>query len=221
MAKKAKTAPSIPEIYHGLTRDASRQHNCIVEDVHHAFFRFNSPAENHIVTAGVHKVWPNFNKFADEPKQTLLAYHAELFKAEPPKDQDLVSTALYCWFKLCDIATDRTAKPATDVVTGKKSTISTRKYFLGSEPNPTAHIKTPQANACFKIFTETLAKKQEKDTKDMPEDVKKTYVPHLTEAELKAVIIERAAELRTRQDPWRIFQYYRPTLISVKALKTD
>lgn len=218
--KKVATAPSIPEIYQGITRDASRQHHCIVEDTHGNFFRFNTPQENHIVTEAVQKVWPNFNKFSDENKATLLTYHQNLFKAEPPKDQDLVTTAVYTWFKICDIATDRTAKTPVNADTGRKSNISTRKYFPGEITNDN-EVKTPQAIACFRIFKDALNAKTATDTKDMPEDIKKNYTPFLTEAELKQAIINRAGELHTRQDPWRIFQYYRPTLIRVKVLKHD
>lgn len=42
-----------------------------------------------------------------------------------------------------------------------------------------------------------------------------------TEDEMKAVIAEGAAagQLKTKQDPWRIFQYYRPKLIQYDVLR--
>jgi len=216
---KKNVIPLIPEIYRTLTREAGRQHQCIVEDKNAQFFRFNTPAENHIIADAIVKMWPNFNKFSEEPKQNLLTYHANLFKAEPPTDQDLVTTAVYTWFKMCDIATDRTAKTPTNPETGRKSTITNRKYFRGLEMRE--EPKTPQAIACTRIFRETIAAKETKELTGMPEDVKKTYVPFLTEGELKTAVEGRAGELRTRQDPWRIFQYYRPNLIALKIVRCD
>lgn len=202
-SKKIQTVPSIPEMYRTLNRDASRTKQCIVEDVHFQFFRFNTPAENHIVSTGVQNIWPNFNKFAEMPKAQILTYHAQLFKSEPPEGQDLVTSAVYVWYKLCDIATDRTIKTPTDPISGKRSTISASTYSLGSITDvPLGLIKTPQASACYKIFRETL------DTAES-----------ITEAKLKEAIMARAGELKTRQDPWRIFQYYRPSLIKLNVLR--
>lgn len=39
-----------------------------------------------------------------------------------------------------------------------------------------------------------------------------------TEAQLRAKVAERAEELKTRQDPWRIFQYYRPMLVKAGVI---
>ena len=36
-----------------------------------------------------------------------------------------------------------------------------------------------------------------------------------TEAKLREVVQARAQELKTKQDPWRIFQYYRPQLVKL------
>jgi len=206
-SKKAKiqTVPSIPEMYRTLKQDPTVTKNCIVEDVHFQFFRFNHPSENHIVKDAVQNIWPTFDKFAETPKAQLLTYHAQLFKSEPPETQDLTITALMVWYKLAEIATNRTFKAPTDPISGKKSTTSASTYKLGSIVTPELGlIKTPQALACYKIFKETLAARD-----------------FITEAELKVAVIARAGELRTRQDPWRIFQYYRPTLIKLLVLRRE
>lgn len=220
MSKKKATIPSIPAIYQSLTRDASRQHCTIVEDTHGQYFRFNRVEENHILKDAIQKVWTKFDTFADEPKQTLLTYHANLFKSEPPKDQDLTTTALYIWFKMCDIATDRTVKtPKT--TEGRVSSLGSRRYVLTDKEMNVAEIKTPQAITSYRILSDAIAAKTALDTKDMPDDVKKEYKPHVTEEELKKLVINRAGELKTKQDPWRIFQYYRPTLIKLGLIRTE
>lgn len=218
--KQAKTTPSIPAIYHTVNRDASRTNQCLVEDVHGAFFRFNTPQENHILKDGIQKIWPNFNVFSDEPKQTLLTYHAALFKSEPPKDQNLIDTATWIWFALCDKATDRTAKtPVT--AEGRISSLGTRKYVLTDKEMSVAEVKTPQAITCYRILSDAIKAQYEIDIKDMPEDVKKVHKAHVTEENLKKQVLNRAGEIKTRQDPWRIFQYYRPTLIKLGLIRTE
>ena len=41
----------------------------------------------------------------------------------------------------------------------------------------------------------------------------------VTEAKLREIASERAAELKTKQDPWRIFAYYRPRMIEEGILR--
>ena len=218
MAKqpKAAKAPAIPEIYQGLDRSPAQTRLCIVEDTDGNFFKFKTPQENHIVAAGVQKLWPNYDAFHDnENEQTVLTYHENLFGANPPKEADKVTNSLMVWYKLCQTATDRTNQGTPkDPVTGRKSTIGNSKYYLGAEDHTKVLIKTPQAQACFKIFLETLnSDKASLETLDGKE------VRFLTEAVLKQVVMDRAAELKTRQDPWRIFQYYRPTLQELHILR--
>lgn len=64
------------------------------------------------------KIWNNFDEFAKQNKQTILAYHEEFFKSEPPKKQDLITTSLYCWAHLIKDAKPILAK--TDPNTGEK-----------------------------------------------------------------------------------------------------
>jgi len=216
MAKKSKTVPSIPEVYTGVVRDTKLTKLCMIEDTHNQYFLFESSSKNSIVKEAVQKIWPSFDSFAEQNKATLLTYHSNLFNAEPPKDQDLITTAVYCWYKLCMTAQDRTGRLGTqpgavtpiDPTTGKRSNLLTRKYFFGSI-KPTDQelpglIKTPQAIACYRIFRDALGTTES-----------------ISENDLKTKVIERAGELRTRQEPWRIFQYYRPTLMKALLLRHD
>lgn len=220
--KKSGQVKSIPDIYSTVTnRDTARLKQCVVEDVHGGLYRFDNPGANHILKEAVRKCWANQDAFDAENKQTILAYHEQCFKAEPPKDQDLTTTSVWTWYRLCELAVDRTTQ-VTRTAEGRKSSILSSTYVMGELAEGNGDLKTPQAIACAKIFRETLAKVQlaavtaaEASKVPLPKD----YMPKLTEAELKQAITDRASELHTRQDPWRIFQYYRSGLIAAKILK--
>lgn len=62
----------------------------------------------------------------------------------------------------------------------------------------------PQACALLDILVEAMQAKDE---------------PVFTEGELQALIEQKKELLNTKQDPWRIFQYYRGKLISVGFLR--
>ena len=145
------------------------------------------------------------DKFSELPTQTILAYHEEYFKCEPPKKQNKMTTATYVWAYLIKEGEPHLAN--TDPVTGEKTRVSSlagRKYLRGTEYGKPNELKTYQAIQCLALFAECVI---DKDS--------------VTEELLKAHIIKEQARLKTRQDPWRIFQYYRPKLISLHLLRYE
>lgn len=153
----------------------------------------------------IEKEWKNFDEFSNQNSQTVLAYHEQFYKCEPPKNQNIVTTALYVWAQIIGPqAVPHLAETKLDGTPERKSSYATRQYFPGSGDPKTTVIKTPQAAACYRIFTDLLGTS-----------------PSVTEENLKASVIQRASELKTKQDPWRIFQYYRPTLIKLLLLRHD
>lgn len=201
---KTKKSTTPPEIYKSLVMSKEFLTRCIAEDHHHAFFVFPTPQDCHLVAQGIHKKWANFEEFRKEGTQTMLAYHDELFKALPPKGQDLEITFMNTWFAMYAVATKRIPEAVPRTESGRKSTIGTRKYFLGEVKEGFADVVTSQAKACLTIVRDAVKESGE-----------------VTEENLKSLINQRASELKTRQDPWRIFQYYRPTLIKAKLIKHD
>jgi hypothetical protein len=160
-------------------------------------------------TVTIDKEFQSFDDFDKQGKQTILAYHEQFFKQEPQRKQPLNTTALMCWMYMLSEAAPHVE--GTDPVTGKrerKSSIAGRRYSLGTSAKPGSYecpgILTYQAVQCHRIFIDTLAKNES-----------------VTESDLKAEITRRAPELKTKQDPWRIFQYYRPKLIAAKLIKHD
>lgn len=63
--------------------------------------------------------------------------------------------------------------------------------------------KTPQVIACVNILKSVVDPKTNK----------------VTELKLRDAINKRSAELRTKQKPWLIFQYYRPSMVKIGFLK--
>jgi hypothetical protein len=216
----AKAKKSVPSIYEGINPDNKLLHLFLMEDVDGNTSVFNNEAQltsmksyQELIAPTIRKTWKGLDAFLEENEQTVLTYHEQMFGANPPKDQDRVTTATYTWRKLVSQAKNQCqSKETVDPVTGRKSTIGNRLYFLGSG-DTTQVIKTPQAQACYKIFTETL----DKHGTEQPVNEKPTRV--ITEAVLKQAVIDRAGELKTRQDPWRIFQYYRPSLLKMGLIR--
>lgn len=207
------TLKSIPELYQSLKRDTTVLKHCIVEDTHGGYYMFDKPEACHIISTAIHKKWDNFNKFSEENKQTLLTYHENCFKKPVPKDQSLVETAVYVWYYLADHAVDRTERtPVTS--SGRVSTILARQYFVGAVTEGVGDLKTPQALKCLDLFRRAL-KEHGEDTGEA-----NRVIRHITEDHLKKFVTDNGGELKTRQDPWRIFQYYRPNLIAAKLIKT-
>ena len=221
---KHRTHSSIPETYQSLNLRPERQHCCLVEDVHHQFMLYDRPEANNVVARAIHKIWPTFEHFLEEKKQTILAYHDELFKSNPPRGQDEVQTALYVWFGLCDRAADRTTRtPVTQA--GRNSSILASKYSRGpkwSENYSAAELRTPQLLQCYRFLRDSLRAQEERDLGGMPPEVVKQYPgPTVTEEEMRQVVAKRAGELHTKQDPWRIFQYYRPQLMKLGIIRRN
>jgi hypothetical protein len=213
MAKQNKQAKSTPEIYIGLVSDPKNLRRCLIEDINMVYSLFDSPQQlegytsyKDLILPTIQKRWDSFDRFVEkENEQTVLTYHEQLFGANPPKKQDLITTQLMVWHKLCNTVkndcTDKTGTPK-DPGTGRKSTILNCVYSPGEIKEGTADITTYQALQCLKLFRACIGDRAE-----------------ITEGELKQYIIDHAADLRTRQDPWRIFQYYRPGLIAAKLLR--
>jgi hypothetical protein len=151
----------------------------------------------------------NFDDLMAKGKNTILAYHEQFFKAEPPKKQSIMDTALWVWAYLIKNCKPRLEDKTADGEAVRKSSILGRKYFRGESPDGSGALATPQAVTCCNIFFDAL-KKAAEDKRD-----------YVTEDELRSEIIRRQEEIKTRQDPWRIFQYYRPKMIEKKLLKHD
>lgn len=213
MSKKTKTVKSTPEIYVGLISDSKNLSRCMIEDHEGNFSLFDNAIQleklesfETLIKPTIFKRWDNFNAFDEQVnEQTALTYHENLFHAPPPKGQELITTKLHVWHKLCSQVknnlTDKTGTPK-DPVTNRKSTILNCTYHHGEIKEGTADIKTYQALKSLELFRQCIGDRES-----------------VTEGELKQYVIDHAEILKTKQDPWRIFQYYRPALIKAQLIR--
>ena len=134
---------------------------------------------------------------------TIRAYHAKFLGAEIPKGVEVEQAAFmtWAWFvKNGKPILDGTVKAETGEKE-RKSSIGECLYMRGESKDSTV-IVTAQAKVCWSLFERCIEAR-----------------PHVKEAELRQFVEANAAELKTKQDPWRIFQYYRPKLIEAKLLR--
>ena len=203
MSKTSKT-PELPEQYQMLTRpDKKRSLRKVVIDPLrklHVFADEQIPIPPEIEIDAEFK---HFDDFCSRGKQTILAYHAEFLGFEAPKKQDIITTAMWVWAKFVADAAPHLAN--TDPVTGekeRKSSILQSVYTRGDKKIADVALNTYQAKQCYVIFDQLIG-----------------TGASVTEEQLRRKVEERAAELKTKQDPWRIFQYYRPKLISLGLMR--
>jgi hypothetical protein len=161
------------------------------------------PLPSDILPDMIERDFTSFDKFCSQNRQTILAYHDMFFAEPPPKKQDIMATSLMCWAHL--VKECRPVLPQVDSSGNKErqSTLGSRKYYVLPTPcDPVTH--PAQAVVCLRILADAITASGR---------------DHVTEDELKAAVVNRQAEIKTRQDPWRIFQYYRPTLIARKHVR--
>lgn len=217
MSKQAKTKKNAPDIYMGLVSDTKNLRRCLIEDVNGVYSLFDNgntleglQSYEALIKPTIAKRWDNFDLFVDTVnEQTLLCYHENIFNAPVPKKQDRITTQLMVWHKLCSLVKNKAfaneSGTPKDPVTQRKSTILACTYSPGEITEGTADIKTYQSLKCLELFRDCLASNPGST--------------EITEGTLKQYVIDHADVLKTRQDPWRIFQYYRPQLIAAKLIR--
>lgn len=207
------------EIYESVPMDNKTQNDCLVLDKHGQWFRFPSASHVTIVSDGIAFKWTGFDHWADHRTAAeCAADHLELFGCELPKplarlskEDDYVHLKLLVWKARCMRAADRMEKPvAVDRKTGQPRVkkLAGRKYQLIKDDWSAMTI--PQAMACLRILKDTIGELTVKVD---------GMIGECTEDDLKAAITTRQAELHTKQDPWRIFQYYRPRMIEAGIIR--
>lgn len=205
--KKKPAAPKVPEIWRGVIIDKALAKRCLVVDVDQGLHLFSSlQASKILMDDRVLCRFENFDKFEGEvTNQRLSLMHLQRFNAPIPAKEDHVNVCLYVWMASCRKAKDWDHLPTSSGAPPKPKLLD-REYELCIDPaddKSVGDLRTPQALTCLKILRESV----DKSTK------------RITERDLRDVVMKRQLELRTRQDPWRIFQYYRAELIKSKLVR--
>lgn len=223
---------STPDIYQGLLSSPGMRNHTIVIDHNNNISIFDNSSQlenlksfNTLIKDTIAYQWDGIDAFSKVGKQTILARHEEIFGCNPPKDQGIELTTLRTWEGMHKMA-KTTFLSATPVnADGRKSNIATRKYFYGKNEDEkhsvTGELKTPQALASLRLFRRAILEKGGKDQKIDAETEKPVDIAFIDEGTLRKFIEDNAGELKTRQDPWRIFQYYRPEILKQGLIKHD
>lgn len=188
----------------------------LVQSVDGLFYLFlNSAATVAIIKPA--NVWNGWKEFSEKvaTESELVNLYILAKGEEPTKEQkeDLVELSVLVWIRLCETALNRLATPKSDGRKVSEKMLNRAYEVLKTEVAPDVKMP-PQAKTCLVFFTECMAGDAEYQKKEAP---RPTYI--IAENLFKDYVIANAARLNTRQDPWRIFQYYRPELIKSGFLR--
>ncbi len=156
------------------------------------------------------KSWEDFQLRV--PLERLESLHFQCFDAKPTAKElkDPMELSVKVWMRLCETAVQRLDGDGTaGQNTGAKRTnnkLADRKYEVVKFEVAADAKLPPQAKTCMVFFQELATKAGHDDTKGVFEVPEKDFHDY---------VVANAERLKTRQDPWRIFQYYRPTLIQM------
>lgn len=155
------------------------------------------------------KSWEDFSeRLANTERLELL--HQLAFDSKPTAKElkDRVELSIKVWMKLCETAINRLDDDGAKGTGGASRTgthkLADRAYEVVKTAVAATDKLPPQARTCLVFFTELMTAAKHDDAKG---------IFSIPEKDFNAYVVANAARLNTRQDPWRIFQYYRPTLI--------
>ncbi len=156
----------------------------------------------------IYKSWDDFSNVITIEELTTL--HVTCFDKQPTKQElkDKVELSVKVWMRLCETALNRLEEgDGTVKAPGERKTaakLQNRGYEVLKTKVPDDLKLPPQAKTCMEFFAELVS------TAPASQD----SIVTIPETQFKDYVMANAARLNTRQDPWRIFQYYRAVLIS-------
>ena len=220
--KPAKVNPEASFSSRLTPEDKKHYDRCLVNSQDGMWYLFS---DDKVGAAGIitpRVLYPNWKAFAasfgidDQGSHTadtagLANLYATSFGKEATKEmqKDPMELSIMVWMQLCKTAVNRLSARAPEVTAAGNPKRSFKKLLdrgyeiIKLEIDPKLKLP-PQAKTCLEFFAE-LVKEANPSGENRIETIKEDRV--------KAYVIEQQTRLQTRQDPWRIFQYYRPTLI--------
>lgn len=181
-------------------------------------YLFSNPAATVAIINPAHN-FGNFKEFlAKTEKDTALLeqFHRMAFDKEPSKEDrsDPIEWSVRVWIQLCKTAANRLTEVRAD---GRKTPakLQNRRYELVKTDVPPEMKMPPQSKTCLEFLAELC----KNDTAYQALDTESRGIWSISEEAFNKYVIDNAARLRTRQDPWRIFQYYRPELIKAGFIR--
>lgn len=181
-------------------------------------YLFSNPAAT-VAIVNPAKVYDNFKAFTASTDAVETAkLHSLAFGGEghtKADEADLLEWQVKVWMQLCKTANNRlaSAQPAGTRKVSEK--MLNRAYELVKSEIPAELKLPPQAKTCLTFLVECAAK--DEAYQKVPAEDRGVF--SIKEDAFKEYVTTNAARLNTRQDPWRIFQYYRPVLINYGFLR--
>jgi hypothetical protein len=149
-------------------------------------------------------VWNGFQDFADKTSDSEIDEFSKNFNVDMLGQVQSMARKAIVWMwmiaKARETRRDMTVPKTERTGVKKEGKLTNRKYVVELTAIPEGVKLPPQAIACLKIMVDMNRKE-------------------ILEQDLKDEVNKQAESLHTRQDPWRIFQYYRPQLMQHKIVR--
>jgi hypothetical protein len=202
--------------YNTIPRDKRDLHHTLCLDKHGTWRKYTKPENITVMSSARQVTYRNYEDFDDEVTLgDLIALHEEFFRKAPTKklQKDRAELSLIIWHHLCNVADDRTTIGQTEAHTDdngnrRRQSLADREYTVRTvEDLPKALSSVPpQARVCYQILADIC---EQQDS--------------VSEQALMGAVAQASEQgrLKTKQDPWRIFQYYRPKLVEHNLITHD
>lgn len=211
------------EIYNGLrTKKNEVDLLVVLQRSTGVYIKYRRGAAVTVMSQDIEGKWDGFDNFADtHTLDALSGMHKELFGKAIPKGMVKDEVALMVWAKIIARAKDRTDLGGGETINkegkrGPRESLGDRIYIFALERYNKEEKLPKQVHAIMEAVQTYFQSSKNEDDHDQGN-------PAILEKELRPVI-EQAAKngvLTTKQDPWRIFSYYRPMLVQNGLVKHD
>ena len=165
--------------------------------------------------------WEHFNQSLIAKEMVTLTIQLGIhIRFKTGSKEDL---SLEVWEELCRIADDRR---------GANKQVATRNSLTGKVEKKRGRRSVDSSSRRYVMKVHGNKKKLMEECPCRTRQARKiwefivdeciaTGLPYIVESRMQNIVNDRAQELNTKQNPWRIFQYYRPELIDCQLIKLE
>lgn len=170
----------------------------------------------------VDKFFTDLEDFAKQNANTIKAYHEE-FIGPVPKKQNIEETGMWVWAYFTKNGKPAIPAPVIEPKPGTEDKPRARSILARTYTLLMTHEQVVKAHAeeNTKMQRATQSAGLPRQALEVIAILSEVAKPTIGEEQLRTVFSQSAERLKTKQDPWRIFQYYRAQLITNKILKHD
>lgn len=227
--KKSKEFLALPKYYqevHEFTQTKYQRRILVQDKVERKWIMYRENGLISLMEQGrhreIHGLMDLHDRFSNDD---LLDLHSELYGRKPSLKRDKMGICIYIIAKICSKAKDRTewaipqnaaasGNMTTDPRSGPRQSLKGRMYCIMNEKPPKGIKMPPQAMICFEVLAKTINTLESEDNENSGACTEEQFRNALMTA-------QDQGQLKTKQDPWRIFQYYRAQLVKHGMIKHD